>query len=485
VPSQDDTEEGLRVRLSELFEALQVTLQSVAEKGGELTGHDLVLLMVHEQIRPSLVEEAEAARLSYAATWHLSHLTAVLLEQAAIPAQGPGSAVYRPLNLAIRRLNDELASAQQRRQYRSADELEGIVDRLALALSQRLVADLPVPLSGPLAIQLAADLPVPLSGPLATHLAADLPAPLSGPLAAQLAADLPAPLSAPLAAQLAADLPVPLSGPLAAQLVSDLPVPLSGPLAAQLVSDLPIPLSGQLVQTLPGPIAQAVVAAEGKAADDIAALAALAATPLNATIKSPADAIQFLQEVRDALNAIENDAKQIPPDLVQPTTSVVLDVFNVVGQSASIEDVNTMTGLKQEIAASLKALAPAPTAQAGGIQLCRRAEQPRRGLAGRRCSPPSGPQREPRSRSIPSRPVSEASPTPSKPGSTPRTVPARPFPETWRLRSTVRSHRCSGRRRPTAIHPLVVRGQAAIHPLAVRGRPAGIQPLAARRSCSR
>jgi hypothetical protein len=331
VPSQDDTEEGLRVRLSELFGALQITLQGVAEKGGELTGHDLVLLMVHEQIRPPLVEEAEAARISYAATWHLSHLTAVLLEQAAIPVQGPGSAVYRPLNSAIRRLNEELASAQQRHQYRSADELEGIVDRLALALSKHLVVDLPVPLSGPLATQLAADLPVPLSGPLATQLATDLP----GPLATQLAAVLP--------------------GPLATQLAAVLPVPLAGP------------LSDQLVLSLPGPIAQAVAAAQDKVADDIAALEALAATRLNTAIKSPADAIHFLQEVSDRLNAIENDAKQVPPELIQPITTVVLDAIAFVAPTASTDDVEVMNGLKQDIAAILQPPALTQFALSGGI----------------------------------------------------------------------------------------------------------------------
>jgi hypothetical protein len=327
VPSQDDTEEGLRVRLSELFEALQITLQSVAEKGGELTGHDLVLLTVYEQIRPPLVEEAEAARLSYAATWHLSHLTTALLEQAAIPAQGPGSAVYRPLNSAIRRLNEELASTQQRLQYRSADELESFVDRLALALSKRLVVDLPVPLSGPLASQLASVLP----GPLATQLAADLP----GPLATQLAAVLPV----PLATQLATVLPVPLAGP----------------------------LSDHLVLSLPGPIAQAVVAAQDKVADDIAALEALAATRLNTVIKSPADAIHFLLEVRDGLNAIENDAKQVPPELIQPITTVVLDATNFVAQTATTDNVATMNGLKQEIAAILQPPALTQPALSGGI----------------------------------------------------------------------------------------------------------------------
>jgi hypothetical protein len=315
VPSQDDTEEGLRVRLSELFGALQITLQGVAEKGGELTGHDLVLLMVHEQIRPPLVEEAEAARMSYAATWHLSHLTAVLLEQAAIPVQGPGSAVYRPLNSAIRRLNEELASAQQRHQYRSADELEGIVDRLALALSKHLVVDLPVPLAGPLATQLATDLP----GPLATQLAAVLPV--------------------PLATQLAAVLPVPLAGP----------------------------LSDQLVLSLPGPIAQAVAAAQDKVADDIAALEALAATRLNTAIKSPADAIHFLQEVSDRLNAIENDAKQVPPELIQPITTVVLDAIAFVAPTASTDDVEAMNGLKQDIAAVLQPPALTQFALSGGI----------------------------------------------------------------------------------------------------------------------
>jgi hypothetical protein len=351
VPSQDDTEEGLRVRLSELFEALQITLQSVAEKGGELTERDLVLLMVYEQIRPPLVEEAEAARLSYAATWHLSHLTAALLEQAAIPAQGPGSAVYRPLNSAIRRLNEELASAQQRLQYRSADELESFVDRLALALSKRLVVDLPVPLSGPLASQLASDLP----GPLATELATVLP----GPLATELAADLPV----PLATQLAADLPVPL----ATQLATVLPVPL----ATQLATVLPIPLAGplsdHLVLSLPGPIAQAVVAAQDKVADDIAALEALAATRLNTAIKSPADAIHFLQEVRDRLDTVENDAKQVPPELIQPITTVVLDATNFVAQTATTDNVATMNGLKQEIAAILQPPALTQPALSGGI----------------------------------------------------------------------------------------------------------------------
>jgi hypothetical protein len=275
--------------------------------------------MVHEQIRPPLVEEAEAARISYAATWHLSHLTAVLLEQAAIPVQGPGSAVYRPLNSAIRRLNEELASAQQRHQYRSADELEGIVDRLALALSKHLVVDLPVPLSGPLATQLAADLPVPLSGPLATQLAAVLP------------------------------------GPLATQLAAVLPVPLAGP------------LSDQLVLSLPGPIAQAVAAAQDKVADDIAALEALAATRLNTAIKSPADAIHFLQEVSDRLNAIENDAKQVPPELIQPITTVVLDAIAFVAPTASTDDVEVMNGLKQDIAAILQPPALTQFALSGGI----------------------------------------------------------------------------------------------------------------------
>jgi hypothetical protein len=228
-------------------------------------------------------------------------------------------------------------------------------------------------------------------------------------------------------------------------------------LSDELVKSLPAaiapPLSADLVQSLPGPIADAVVAAftaeQDKAGEDIAKLKELAATPLNTAIKSPADGIEFLQEVYDSLSAVEQDALKVPSELVQPITNVVLGVFNFVAQSASIDDLNAMNELKQEIADILQPPAPARPAEPGGIQLCRRAEQPTRWLAGRHGLTPSGLHRGPRRRSTLSRLVSGASPTPFKPGSTPRTVPARPSAEAWRRRSTGRSPRCFGRCLPT------------------------------------
>jgi hypothetical protein len=300
---QEDTHESLPNRLNELFEAIQTVRPAPTEEGAEPAGHDAVLQMMHEHIRPVLMAETDAARPSHAATWHLAHLAVALLGQAEVPE---GEA-YSQLHSARRQLDDALARTELRQRYESAEALGWIVERLAAALSEHLIVDLPVPL----ATQLATDLPV----PLATQLATDLPV--------------------PLATQLATVLPVPL----ATQLATVLPVPLAGP------------LSDQLVLSLPGPIAQAVVAAQDKVADEIAALQALAATSLNTAIKSPADAIHFLQQIRDRLNAIENDAKQVPPELIQPITTVVLDAIAFVAQTASTDDVATMNGLKQDIAA--------------------------------------------------------------------------------------------------------------------------------------
>ena len=47
---RDDTYESLPARLSELFGALETTLQSVAEKGGEPARHDVVLEMIGREV---------------------------------------------------------------------------------------------------------------------------------------------------------------------------------------------------------------------------------------------------------------------------------------------------------------------------------------------------------------------------------------------------------------------------------------------------
>jgi hypothetical protein len=328
MPSPDDLGEGLLARLRELFDAVETALQGVAERGGEPAEHDLILRTVYEQIRPALVAEAEQARLSSAATWHLYHLAVVLLEQAGIPDHGTGSGVYRPLNSAIKRLSEYLASAPPGPPYEPPKWLEDWVGRLAHELSDDLAQSLPTPLSSALA--------------------------------------------------------------------QSLPTPLSSALAQSLPDPLAAPLSADLIQSLPGPVAQAVVAeleaVQDKTSADIAALTDLTETRLDQTIKSPADGIQFLENVLAALEAVLADIHTIPADLVQPVTNAVLAVFNFAAPAATITDLNRMNELKQQVAGIFKPTAPAVPVAAGGIQLCRPAEHPRRSPADRPGIPPPWPQ---------------------------------------------------------------------------------------------
>jgi hypothetical protein len=328
MPSPDDLGEGLLARLRELFDAVETALQGVAERGGEPAEHDLILRTVYEQIRPALVAEAEQARLSSAATWHLYHLAVVLLEQAGIPDHGTGSGVYRPLNSAIKRLSEYLASAPPGPPYEPPKWLEDWVGRLAHELSDDLAQSLPTPLSNALA--------------------------------------------------------------------QSLPTPLSSALAQSLPDPLAAPLSADLIQSLPGPVAQAVVAeleaVQDKTSADIAALTDLTETRLDQTIKSPADGIQFLENVLAALEAVLADIHTIPADLVQPVTNAVLAVFNFAAPAATITDLNRMNELKQQVAGIFKPTAPAVPVAAGGIQLCRPAEHPRRSPADRPGIPPPWPQ---------------------------------------------------------------------------------------------
>jgi hypothetical protein len=352
MPSPDDLGEGLLARLRELFDAVETALQGVAERGGEPAEHDLILRTVYEQIRPALVAEAEQARLSSTATWHLYHLAVVLLEQAGIPDHGTGSGVYRPLNSAIKRLSEYLASAPPGPPYEPPKWLEDWVGRLAHELSDDLAQSLPTPLSN----ALAQSLPTPLSSALAQS--------------------LPTPLSSALA--------------------QSLPTPLSSALAQSLPDPLAAPLSADLIQSLPGPVAQAVVAeleaVQDKTSADIAALTDLTETRLDQTIKSPADGIQFLENVLAALEAVLADIHTIPADLVQPVTNAVLAVFNFAAPAATITDLNRMNELKQQVAGIFKPTAPAVPVAAGGIQLCRPAEHPRRSPADRPGIPPPWPQ---------------------------------------------------------------------------------------------
>lgn len=118
---RDDTYESLPARLSELFGALETTLQSVAEKGGEPARHDVVLEMIGDLVSPALMQEAEAASLSYPAVWHMLHFTVAILERARMPVHGTGSGPYRHLNSVIKKLNDELGAAPSAREYEMAE----------------------------------------------------------------------------------------------------------------------------------------------------------------------------------------------------------------------------------------------------------------------------------------------------------------------------------------------------------------------------
>ena len=90
--------------------------------------------------------EAERARPSPTAAWHLSHLAVVVLEQTGIPDHGPGSGVYRPVISAIRRLSDYLASTPPGPPYEPPKWLDDLVGQL----SNGLTASLPAPLSNAL-----------------------------------------------------------------------------------------------------------------------------------------------------------------------------------------------------------------------------------------------------------------------------------------------------------------------------------------------
>jgi hypothetical protein len=318
---RDDTYESLPARLSELFGALETTLRSVAEKGGEPAGHDLVLEMVRELVSPALMEEAEAASSSYTATWYLAHLTATILQRLGIPDHGSGSGPYRHLHSVIRKLNDALADTPPGYERDQAEQLEEV---------RVLVQALPQAILGAVDETLRSQ--------------QDQAAQKLGELESAIRQLLQ---TAPSAVESARYEHSHDCGHELEELET-------------LITALPQALSAALTQSLPGPVAQAVVdaitGAQDKAGANIAALRKLAAIPLNAVVDSPADGIGFLAAVLNALTDAGQVPTKVPPEVIAQLSILVAGVLNNINPAAppTIAELNQMNILKQGIAPYLQ-----------------------------------------------------------------------------------------------------------------------------------
>src|SRR5690348_9281706 len=277
MPAPDNIDEGLRAPLSEFFEALEETLRNAEARGAELTGRDALLAIVNQHVGPALDLEMQAAGSSGTATTHLLHLLSVLVDRAGLPRRGAAAAAYQPLVAANKRLKEAINAAQRRHENETTTELEDLRDliravpghvydqlRPIFAVVESTVQEVP----GQTAVQLAPAFAV------VESTVQEVP----GQVAVQLAPTFTALGNAVQA----------VPGQVAVQLAPSFTA------LGTAIQGLP----AQLAQSLPGPIAQAVVAAtaaaQAKVANDLAALSELATTPLNTAIRSPAAGIGFL-----------------------------------------------------------------------------------------------------------------------------------------------------------------------------------------------
>jgi hypothetical protein len=106
MPGPDDTNEGLRARLDDLFEALRTALPAVEQAGGDAMKLDAVL----DLVRPALDDEVPRAESSAAATFSLAHLVSAIVDRA-VPPPGAGSEIYQPVYDANNRLKAWLSLA--------------------------------------------------------------------------------------------------------------------------------------------------------------------------------------------------------------------------------------------------------------------------------------------------------------------------------------------------------------------------------------
>jgi hypothetical protein len=75
---------------------------------------------------------------------------------------------------------------------------------------------------------------------------------------------------------------------------------------------------------------------------------------------SAANRIQFLTAAVNVLSQAEaKHGGGVPPDLIPPITKVVLDVLDFIDRNLSAADLDTMTGLKQQLASLLQQSVPA------------------------------------------------------------------------------------------------------------------------------
>jgi hypothetical protein len=122
----DDINEGLRAPLSDFFEALEETVRSAGAEGEDLTGHDVVLDIVSQYVRPALDQEMQAAGSSGVASWHLLNMTSGLVERAGLPRRGAAATAYQPLVAANKRLKHALTAARRRHEIERATEVENL-----------------------------------------------------------------------------------------------------------------------------------------------------------------------------------------------------------------------------------------------------------------------------------------------------------------------------------------------------------------------
>jgi hypothetical protein len=122
----DDINEGLRAPLSDFFEALEETVRSAGAEGEDLTGHDVVLDIVSQYVRPALDQEMQAAGPSGVASWHLLNMTSGLVERAGLPRRGAAATAYQPLVAANKRLKHALTAARRRHEIERATEVENL-----------------------------------------------------------------------------------------------------------------------------------------------------------------------------------------------------------------------------------------------------------------------------------------------------------------------------------------------------------------------
>jgi hypothetical protein len=122
----DDINEGLRAPLSDFFEALEETVRSAGAGGEDLTGHDVVLDIVSQYVRPALDQEMQAAGPSGVASWHLLNMTSGLVERAGLPRRGAAATAYQPLVAANKRLKHALTAARRRHEIERATEVENL-----------------------------------------------------------------------------------------------------------------------------------------------------------------------------------------------------------------------------------------------------------------------------------------------------------------------------------------------------------------------